>query len=111
MKTHYQELFIKDINEETLRARILGKVIEKSDNGFIVDDGTGIIEVMLNPDMSLIRGDLDMGKDVMVFGKVITVDNIQKIFADIVLDVQNLNVKQYRRVISLTRELEESGFL
>ncbi len=111
MKTHYQELFIKDINEATLRARILGKVIEKSNNGFIIDDGTGIIEVMVNEGMSLIRGDFDVGKDIMIFGKVITIDDTQKIFADLVLDVQNLNVKQYRKIISLTKELEESGFL
>lgn len=106
LKNHYQEVFIEEINDNILRCRILGKIIDKTDNTLLLDDGTGIIEVMINEDLTKINSPLEIGQDVFVFGKVIKIDGNYKVFADIIREIKNLNIRQYRKVMKLWKESE-----
>ncbi|GEM_PF-4518960 len=104
LKNHYCESFIKDIDDTFLRCRILGKIIEIKDVSLIIDDGTGIIEVIFNEDITKNRTSFEVGKDVLIFGKVINIDNQYKIFADIIRDVDDLSLKHYRKIVKIWKD-------
>ena len=99
IKANYVEKSIKEIDENTLRVRILGKIIEKIDDlNYLIDDGSGTIKIIMNNEN---KQELELSKPYFVFGKVVPLSNEVVVFVDFIRDVGDLNLKLYRKVKSL----------
>lgn len=86
---------IKDIDEKDIRISLIGAVISKKDFEFILDDGTGQINVICEEDVDFKEGDL-----VRVVGRLFT-DVVQ---AEIVKKVEDMDMDLYNRVYELIKE-------
>ncbi len=97
---------IKEINENDLRVKILGVVIEKNpnDNTILIDDGTGIALVYLTQEQfeKISEGDI-----VRIFGRVLEIkDNKVEIISEVLQNLKNINIGLYEMVSHLIKKLK-----
>ncbi len=97
---------IKEINENDLRVKILGVVIEKNpdDNTILIDDGTGIALVYLTQEQfeKISEGDI-----VRIFGRVLEIkDNKVEIVSEIVQNLKNINIGLYEIVQHIIKKIK-----
>jgi hypothetical protein len=86
---------ITDINaEKDIRVRILGRVIDKQDGMIVIDDGSGTAEV--------IGENLTAGVDdtVRVFARVIPLEDGFELRAEILQDMNALDLNLFRKIMS-----------
>jgi hypothetical protein len=69
------------------RVALVGKVLEQLEDSFILDDGTGRVEVFF-------EGELEKDKIIRVFCSIIE----NQLKADIVQNLDNLNLELFREV-------------
>lgn len=104
MPTQFQNIAaaerkVSEINPENdVKVRVLGTVVGKSEGGFVIDDGTGTVQVFINPD-SLKKVEEKML--VRVFGRVVPNSERFDISAEIVQDMSKLNIKTHEKVMKL----------
>ncbi|MGQ4916007.1 MAG: hypothetical protein ACP6IU_14845 [Candidatus Asgardarchaeia archaeon] len=98
----YQEPFIdkflNEISENDKRVRVLGRIIAKNENYFLLDDGTGNILVFGNSAS-------DVGSIVQVIGKVIKKGKEVGIQAEIIIDFSNINLRLYKQILELKKRI------
>lgn len=84
---HYVPKQISEVSPTDSRVSVIGNIASASENSFILDDGTGRIEIV--SDIPVERNKL-----VRVFCSVVD----EKLKADIVQDVQGLDVELFKKV-------------
>jgi len=93
---------VSEINPENdVKVRVLGTVVSKSENGFLLDDGTGTIQVFITAD--LLKG-VEEKKLVRVLGRITPTPDRFELTAEIVQDMAKLNVKTYDNVQKLWKK-------
>jgi len=96
----------KKINEikvsKDSKVRVLGTVVSKIDKSLFIDDGTGTVQVIGSSD---IIKDVKENQLVRVFGRVIPASNGFDIYAEIIQDMTNLNIKLYSTVMNYYTKL------
>jgi len=90
---------LKDIDDitpgEDVRVRIIGTVLETDKDSVMLDDGTGATEVFLDQE------DIDSvteGQRVRIFGRVLPTPDSFELQGEIVQDMSDLDMEQYRQV-------------
>ena len=77
------------------KVRIIGTVIAKDENSFIIDDGTGTIKVSTKPEMFDVVNEKQV---VRVIGRPMHIGSSLELQADIVQDMSKMNMKFYKIV-------------
>jgi hypothetical protein len=86
---------VADIRPEDMRVSLIGTVIDKADDGIVLDDGTGRIDVTLAAVPEIGQG------LVRVFGRVIPMEGGFQLQGEIVQDMAGLDLELLRRVEKL----------
>ncbi len=89
--------------ENDVKVRVLGTIVSKSESGFMLDDGTGAVQVFIN---SALLKDIEEKKLVRVFAKVAPNSEKFDLNAEIVQDMGKLNIKTYEKVMKLWNEMK-----
>ena len=89
----YKETSVKDIKIEDYKISIIGTVIKREGNSFILDDGAGQILVISN--------DAPNADYVRVFGRVVPYENGFELEADIIQDLSKVDRELLRKVRDL----------
>lgn len=99
-KDHYVKKKIEEINPETdLKVKIMGFVVDKKEDTFVLDDGSKKIKVFM--DNPVVAERINVNQLVRVFGSTLPTDDGFEIKADIVQDLSNLNIDLYKKVEGL----------
>ena len=86
---------ITEINpEKDIRIRILGKVIDKSDEVLVVDDGSGKADI-ITTDLEVT---VNIGDTVRVFTRVLPLEDGYELRAEIIQDMTKLDLDLYKKV-------------
>ncbi len=86
---------IKDINpEKDSRVRILGKVVNKKDDILVLDDGTGVAEIVMMNDF-----DVAIGETVRVFCRVLPLEEGYELRGELVQKMDDLNVELHKKAV------------
>jgi hypothetical protein len=88
---------IEDISEE-LRVSVVGCVVKKTEDQFILDDGTGQLTVMYEPGLTVKETEI-----VRVIGKLYG-DTLE---AEIIQDMKDLNMQLYVKMYELRKKISE----
>jgi hypothetical protein len=89
---------IAEINPESdIRVRLLGRVADKSDSSFIIEDDSGRAEIIAD-DIDLIFNKDDL---VRVFARVLPLEDGFELRAEIIQDMSNLNMDLYKKFHAL----------
>jgi len=86
---------IEDIDQKDIRISLIGAVVSKKDFEFVLDDGTGQINVICEEDTEFKEGDL-----VRVVGRLFT-DIVQ---AEIVRKIDGMDMELYNKTYRLIKE-------
>ena len=90
------ETSISDINDGTVnKIRIVGSIVSKEENGFILDDTTGAIKIIVDTSSS---NSLIEKTPVQVIGRVLKTEDGFELRADFVNKLDEINLKLYRKV-------------
>ncbi|MCX8178809.1 MAG: hypothetical protein N3D75_03200 [Candidatus Aenigmarchaeota archaeon] len=97
---------LKRINEVDpdidYKVKIIGLIVDKSDNSIILDDGKDKVKVYVEVDQS---ENLSIHQLVAVFGSTIPSEDGFELKADIVQDLTGLNLNLYKKVHELYKKL------
>ena len=103
-KDHYVKKKIEEINPETdLKINIMGFVVDKKEDTFVLDDGSKKIKVFM--DNPVIAEKINVNQLVRVFGSTLPTDEGFEIKADVVQDLSNLNIDLYKKVEGLYNKM------
>lgn len=99
-RNHYVKRMILEINPEVdLKIRVLGFVVDKKENTFVIDDGSGKVRVFVD-EASLLDG-IGINQLIRVFGSSLPTEDGFEIKADAIQDLSNLNINLYKKVEEL----------
>ncbi len=90
MQQYYRPKEISKVDSKGSRVCLVGRIISSDENSFVLDDGTGKIEVIS-------QGSFGKGKLVRVFCSV----DDEKLKADIVQDVEGLDLSLFKKINTL----------
>lgn len=90
----YQEVAIKDINREAKRIALAGILISKEEERFILDDGTGSINVLGNTELPL-------NTFVKVYGQLLIYPESYALQSHAIQDLSSINQQLYKKVKSM----------
>lgn len=92
-----KERKINEIQQDDIRVKVLGRVIDKTDNIFIIDDGSAKAEVLYDQD--IIKKDFKIGDNLKLFARVLLSEpsNVQ-LQAEAIQNINDLNLDLYRRI-------------
>ena len=87
---------VSEIKQDDMRVSIIGTVLDRADDGLVLDDGTGKIDItMAEPPQaepkSLVR----------VFGRVIPMEGGIQIQGELVQDMTGLDLELLKRIVQL----------
>jgi uncharacterized protein YdeI (BOF family) len=103
-KDHYVKKKIEEINPETdLKVKLLGFVVDKKDDTFILDDGSKKVKVFV--DNPAIVEKMNINQLIRIFGSTLPTDEGFEIKADVVQDLSNLNINLYKKVDELYNKM------
>ena len=86
---------ITDISpEKDIRVRILGKVIDKSDDVIVVDDGSGKADI-ITADLDV---NINVNDTVQVFTRVLPLEDGYELRAEIIQDMSKVDMDLYKKV-------------
>jgi tRNA G18 (ribose-2'-O)-methylase SpoU len=91
------ETFVKEVDENTKFLSVTGMVIDRKENSFVLDDGTGKIIV-------LAENITDMGNFIRIFGTCFRSSEGFQIHAEIIQDLSKLDTQLYRKVMELLKK-------
>ena len=93
MDNYFKEKYIKDLAKDDFNVAVAGMVVNKQDNSFILDDGTGQVMVYANNEVN--------GDFVRVFGRVNTMDNNIHLQGFILQDISKVDKFLYKKIKDL----------
>jgi len=88
---------VSEISKNDKRVSLVGCVIEKADNSFILDDDSGKVEVFFGEETSKDLSIIEIKKTIRVFCSVID----EKLKLDIVQDLSSLDLNLLKTVDEL----------
>lgn len=96
----YIEKFIKDIHVNDFKVSVSGVIVNKSENSFLLDDGTGQIAVSSTtiPNYEYIR----------VFGKILPLETGFELQSEIMQDLSKIDKAIHRKVKELLSKSQQS---
>jgi len=83
---------VSDISQSDVRVSVMGTILDVSETGIVLDDGTGKINVSLGNTSSLKTGQL-----VRILGKLMASDSGPELQGEIVQDMGGLDIGLRRR--------------
>jgi hypothetical protein len=87
---------IAEINPESdIRVRILGRILDKKDSSFILEDDSGKVEIITDEELSF-----NVADNVRVFARVLPLEDSFELRAEIIQDMNKLDMDLYRKVCS-----------
>jgi uncharacterized protein YdeI (BOF family) len=98
----FSEKAVSEIEpEKDIRVRILGKVVDMTEDSFILDDGTGRVQVTTDPEigMEYIR----VNDSAKVIGRVFASESGFELRAEAVQNASGVDVPLYKKLIELER--------
>lgn len=93
MDSYFKEKYIKNLIKDDFNVAVAGMVVNKQDNSFILDDGTGQVMVYSNNEVN--------GDFVRVFGRVNIIDNNLHVQGFIIQDISKVDKFLYKKVKDL----------
>ena len=88
---------ISDINpEKDIRVRLLGRVIDKSDNTIIIDDGSGKAEIIVENESDFER--LNINDVLRIFTRVLPLETGYELRSEIIHDMNKLDLDLYKKI-------------
>ncbi len=87
---------VSDIRPEDMRVSVVGTVLDRADDGLMLDDGTGKVDVTLDEPPPVERGKL-----ARVFGRVVPVEGGVQLQGELVQDMTGLDMELMNRVRKL----------
>ena len=86
---------IKDIDPENdIRVRIVGKILDKGFGFLVIDDGSAQKEIIADFDI-----EQEIGDTIRVFARVLPLEEGFELRAELVQDMNNLDVELYKKVV------------
>ena len=99
-RNHYVKRKVTEINPEVdLKIKILGFLVDKKENTFVVDDGSGKVTVFV--DEASLLDNFNINQLIRVFGSTLPTEDGFEIKADAIQDLSNLNINLYKKVEEL----------
>jgi len=89
---------IKEITSEDVRARIVGRIIDKRSGSFIIDDGTGVMEVVGETDANT-------GETVRAIVRIFPLVDGYETRAEVVTRVNDLDIELYRKSVKIAKSI------
>ncbi len=89
--------------EKDIRVRILGKVVDMTEDSFILDDGAGRVQVAIDPEISM--ESIHVNDSVKVIGRVFASENGFELRAEAVQNASGVDVPLYKKSVELERSL------
>lgn len=86
---------VSDIQPSDIRISVIGTVIDRADDGIVLDDGTGRMDVTLE------GSGKDVPERVRVFGRVVPMEKGFQLQGEIVQDMSGLDLDLLKKVGSL----------
>ena len=90
------EKSIKYLKKEDFRVALSGMIIDKKENAFLLDDGTGQITVYCEEPINL-------NNYIRVFGKVIPLENDFELQAELIQDISGMDKELHKKVKELIK--------
>jgi len=90
-----KEKKIKNINKEDFKLALSGIVINKEDNSFVLDDGTGQVSVFLE------NNNVKNSDYIRVFGNLINFENGIELQAEFIQDLNKIDKKLHQKILDL----------
>lgn len=91
---------VTEIGKDDIRVRLLGTVIDASENVVVLDDGTGKISVVFRDPVRA-----ETGKTVRIFGRVMPAEEGFELEGEILQDMSGVDVGLYRKTVELEKGL------
>jgi hypothetical protein len=91
---------IGEIKDNDVRVRLMGTIIDRSDSGIVLDDGSGKINVSLENTEGLA-----MNQFVRVFGRVIPMEGGSELQGEIVQPAQSLDIELLKKSNNVVKSL------
>jgi len=99
-RNHYIKRNIPEINSEVdLKIKVLGFVVDKKENTFVIDDGSGKVKVFI--DEASLLDNININQLIRVFGSTLPTEDGFEIKVDAIQDLSNLNINLYKKVEEL----------
>lgn len=102
---------ISEIKIGDEQVRLVGLVVDKRETEFVLDDGSGRLTVVFD-DPAVVEG-VEIGSRIRVFGTPLNVAGAHELRAEIVQNMEGLDLELYeevrREVKKLEKEIEEGG--
>lgn len=87
---------VSDIRPDDVRVSVIGTVIDKAEDGIVLDDGTGKIDITLEGPV-----EFETNSMIRVFGRVFPVESGFQLQGEFVQDMSGLDMELLKRVGSL----------
>lgn len=96
----YVEKFIKDVTVKDYKVAVSGVIVNRSENSFLLDDGTGQLAVISTtiPNYEYTR----------VFGKVLPLETGFELQSEIIQDLSKIDKAIHRKVKELLSQRQQS---
>jgi len=88
-----KEKKIADISPDDVRVRLLGRVIDKTENVLVIDDGTGKAEIVMDNETDVGPGDF-----VRVFARILPLEDGYELRSEIIQNMNSLNIDLYKKI-------------
>ena len=99
-RNHYIKRNIPEINPEVdLKIKVLGFVVDKKENTFVIDDGSGKVKVFV--DEASLLDNININQLIRVFGSTLPTEDGFEVKVDAIQDLSNLNINLYKKVEEL----------
>ncbi len=86
---------VSDIQQDDMRVSLIGTVIDRAEDGIVLDDGTGKIDVTLEGPAA------DISNLVRVFGRVIPMEGGFQLQGELVQNMTGLDLELLKKVESI----------
>ena len=96
---------ISEIEVDDEQVQVIGFIVDKKESSLILDDGSGELNILFE-DPGLIE-DVEVGSKVRVFGTPLSIEDTQEIHAEIIQDMEGLDLDLYKRALEEVRKFEK----
>lgn len=96
---------ISEIKTGDEQVQVVGLTVDKSESSLVLDDGSGRLNVFFE-DPALLKG-IDVGSKVRVFGTPLNIGDGHEIHAEIIQNLERLDLDLYKKVMHEVRKFEK----
>lgn len=96
---------ISEIKTADEQIQVVGLVVDEKESSLVLDDGSGRLNVLFE-DPALVE-DIDVGSKVRVFGTPLNIGDAHELHAEIVQELDKLDLELYKEVMHEVRKFEK----